>query len=136
MTSWITICDTCKRADWEDRGIETTDGETLADLIEAVTAELGPEPARVRTRRHSCLMGCKSGCNVTIQADGKLAYTLGDFTADSDAAEAIVGYAALHATSETGQVPYRQWPQGVKGHFVTRHLPLPPSDTSPDTSAE
>lgn len=136
MTSWITICDTCKRADWEDRGIETTDGETLAALIEAATAGLGPETSDVRTRRHSCLMGCKSGCNVTIQAEGKLAYTLGDFTANAEAADAIVGYAALHAASETGQVPYRQWPQGVKGHFVTRHLPLPASGTSRDTTAE
>ena len=39
--------------------------------------------------------------------------------------EAVAGYAALHAESAGGQVPYRQWPQGVKGHFTTRHPPLP-----------
>ncbi|WP_424972008.1 DUF1636 family protein [Dinoroseobacter sp. S76] len=129
MTSWITICDTCKRADWEDRGIETTDGEVLADLIEAAAKGT----AEVRTRRHSCLMGCKAGCNVTIQGAGKLAYTLGDFEAGAEAAEAIVDYAALHAASETGQVPYRTWPQGVKGHFVTRHLPLPADEAEDQT---
>ena len=37
----------------------------------------------------------------------------------------VVGWAALHAESDTGQVPYRQWPAAVKGHFVTRHPPLP-----------
>lgn len=130
MTSWITICDTCKRPDWENRGSEITDGEVLADLIESAAAS-APE---VRTRRHSCLMGCKTGCNVTIQGPNKLAYTLGDFEAGTEVAEAIVEYAALHAVSETGQVPYRTWPQGVKGHFVTRHLPLPsdgPEDQTP-----
>ena len=73
-------------------------------------------------------MGCSHGCNVAIQAPGKLAYTLGRFDADQDAAEAIVEYAELHANSETGQVPFKQWPQGVKGHFVTRHPPLPSDD--------
>lgn len=121
MTTWITICDTCKREDWETRGSAQTDGEALAALIES---EAAGQPA-LRTRRQSCLMGCKTGCNIAIQSHGKLAYTLGNFTADADAAQAIVGYAALHAESASGQVPYRSWPQGVKGHFVTRHAPLP-----------
>jgi predicted metal-binding protein len=132
MTTWITICDTCKRDDWAARGIETTDGETFAALIEAAAAAQGA--GDVRTRRHSCLMGCASGCNVTIQAAGKLAYTLGAFTPSAEAAAAVLDYATLHAASDTGQVPYRTWPQGVKGHFVTRHPPLPetpPKDRDP-----
>jgi len=120
MTTWITICDTCKREGWETGDMGQTDGEQLAALVES-----NVNGADVRTRRVSCLMGCTHGCNVAIQADGKLAYTLGNFTPDAASAEAIVGYAKLHAQSENGQVPYRQWPQGVKGHFVTRHPPLP-----------
>lgn len=120
MTTWITICDTCKRDGWEQSDMAQTDGERLADLIEA-KADGGP----VRTRRVSCLMGCTHGCNVAIQSAGKLNYTLGRFTPDAEAAEAILGYARLHADSDSGQVPYRQWPEGVKGHFVTRHPPLP-----------
>lgn len=129
MTSWITICDTCKREGWETTGMERTDGEALAALIEAVAARTtgvhGEDSAAIRTRRVSCLMGCTHGCNVAIQGADKLAYTLGRFAPDADAAEAIVAYARLHAASDTGQVPFRQWPQGVKGHFVTRHPPLP-----------
>lgn len=121
MTTWITICDTCKREGWESGDMSLTDGERLAERIEAVAASVTP----VRTRRQSCLMGCSHGCNVAIQAEGKLAYTIGNFEAEADAAEAIVEYARLHAESETGQVPYRLWPQGVKGHFITRHPPLP-----------
>jgi predicted metal-binding protein len=123
MTSWITICDTCKREDWAERGAEKTDGEVLAALVEAAA-----QGTALRTRRTSCLMGCAHGCNVAVQAEGKLAYTLGRFDPDSDAAQAIVDYATLHAESETGQVPFRQWPVGVKGHFVTRHPPLPDAE--------
>lgn len=121
MTTWITICDTCKREGWEAGDMGLTDGERLATLVESQAKGDGA----VRTRRVSCLMGCAHGCNVAIQATDKLAYTLGNFTPDAESAEAIVGYARLHAESPSGQVPYRQWPQGVKGHFVTRHPPLP-----------
>lgn len=98
-----------------------TDGESLAELIEAAATGL----TEVKTRRVSCLMGCKKACNVAIQGHGKLSYTLGEFTATTEAASGIVAYAMAHAASETGQVPYRDWPQDIKGHFVTRHPPLP-----------
>ncbi|MGV6811214.1 MAG: DUF1636 family protein [Brevirhabdus sp.] len=121
MTSWITICDTCKREDWPVRSPEHTDGEAFADRIEA--AARGVEG--VETRRHSCLMGCAHGCNVAIQSQGKLAYTLGNFQGTEEEAVAVVEYARLHAESGSGQVAYRSWPAAVKGHFITRHPPLP-----------
>lgn len=119
MTTWITICDTCKRDEWTP-GTAATDGEALAARVEAAAGD-----APVATRRISCLMGCKGACNVTIQATGKIGYTLGAFEASEAAARGIVDYAALHARSETGQVPYKLWPQAIKGHFVTRHFPPP-----------
>ncbi len=121
MTTWITICDTCKRDGWETGDMNQTDGEALATLVEAATTGL----TGVKTRRVSCLMGCKKACNVAIQGRGKLNYTLGEFEPTTQSASGIVAYAMAHSTSETGQVPYREWPQAVKGHFVTRHPPLP-----------
>jgi len=123
MTTWITICATCKRDGWEDRAVDQTDGEVLAGLIEKCVQDSAGDT--VKTRRISCLMGCTRSCNIAIQGANKLAYTLGEFAPDSDAAQAIVDYALAHAASDSGQVPYRTWPQGVKGHFVTRHPPLP-----------
>lgn len=123
MTTWITICDTCKRDDWDENTQERTHGEEMAELVERHAGG-----RNVRTRRVSCLMGCKHGCNVAVQANGKLAYTLGRFAPAEEAARAIVDYAEMHAASETGRVPFRDWPQGVKGHFVTRHPPLPSED--------
>jgi len=120
MTTWITICDTCKREDWDESCKDQTDGAALAALIE--TAAQG---TMVRTRRVSCLMGCGKGCNVVVQAPGKLSYTLGGFEPDRQSAQAIVEYSIRHAESTTGQVPFRQWPAAIKGHFVSRHPPLP-----------
>jgi predicted metal-binding protein len=121
MTTWITICDTCKRTGWEETGMQKTDGEALAEMIEVAAA--GADG--VKTRRVSCTMGCDRACNITVQASDKINYSLGTFEATTDDAVAIVEYAAKHAASENGQVPYREWPQGVKGHFVSRHQPLP-----------
>lgn len=118
--TWITICDTCKRDDWAAKGVERTDGQVLADLVEAAADGTG-----LRIRRTSCLMGCDHSCNIAVQASGKLNYTLGRFEPSEEAAQGIVDWAVLHAQSETGQVPYRTWPVAVKGHFVTRHPPLP-----------
>ena len=121
MTTVITICDTCKHPDWELRAMTETDGEVFAKMIETAAART----TEVETRRHSCLMGCTRACNVAIQATGKLAYTLGEFEVSQEAADAVVEYATLHAQSALGQVPYRTWPLAIKGHFVTRHPPLP-----------
>ena len=121
MTTWITTCDTCKREGWEDGEMAQTDGEALAALIDAAATGLSD----VKTRRVSCLMGCKKSCNVAIQGRGKLNYTLGEFEPTAESASGIVAYAMAHASSPTGQVPFREWPQAIKGHFVTRHPPLP-----------
>lgn len=118
MTTWITVCDTCKRPETLAIGPEGTDGERLAALIEAAADDA------VAVRRFSCLMGCARACNVTVQAEDKTGYSLGDFEPTAEAAAAIVAYGRLHDASDTGQVPYREWPEGVKGHFVSRHPPL------------
>ena len=120
MPTIITICETCKREDWKEKGLKESDGFELAQLIEksSVTEE------KVITRRHSCLMGCDNGCNVTIQDNKKLSYVLGNFKPTSEDAEAIILYANLHANSTNGQVPYREWPQAIKGHFVARIPPI------------
>ncbi len=88
-------------------------------LAERVEALAGPAP-ELDVRRQSCLMGCERHCNTAIMAPGKLTYVLGMFTPTKASAEAVVEYAQHHAASETGIVPFRQWPQGVRGHFIAR----------------
>lgn len=126
MTTWITVCDTCKREGWSEETHERTHGEEMAELIES-RAE-GAEGAAVRVRRTSCFMNCKGGCNVAVQAEGKIAYVLGGFEPGPAAADAIVEYAGLHARSASGMVPFKERPEAVKGHFVSRVPPPPGGD--------
>ncbi len=101
--------------------MERTHGEVLADLVEA---EVNRKPG-VSMRRFSCLMGCERACNVSVQSNGKLTYVLGRFDPDGAAAGAIADFAQFHSESPTGIVPFKQWPQGIKGHFIAR-IPVAP----------
>ena len=116
MTTTIFVCDTCRYSVEEKTLDGKTGGEMLAEHVEALAQ--GQDDLVVR--RVSCTMGCERHCNVSVTAPGKLTYVIGTFTPDREAAQAIVEYAHLHHAAETGQVPFKQWPQGVKGHFVAR----------------
>lgn len=123
MTTVITVCDTCKLEDWDATLQSETDGAALANLVELAAAQTD----QVSVRRHSCLMGCSHGCNIAVQSPEKLTYVLGRFEPTQEAAQGIVEYASAHAKSEGGQVPFKQWPQAIKGHFVSR-VPVLPKD--------
>lgn len=115
MTATILVCDTCGFTDDEKIRDGKTAGEHFAEHVEAAANGGG-----VRVKRHSCLMGCSHGCNAALVQSGKMTYVLGRFEPEQEAAQALVEYATKYAGSETGVVPYREWPQGVKGHFVSR----------------
>ncbi len=46
------------------------------------------------------------------------------FKADAESAETLLDYCGKYQLSETGQVPFSTWPQGIKGKFVARVPPL------------
>lgn len=116
MTTTIYVCDTCRFSVEEKLDGEKTGGEILCEHVEM----LARDHPDLEVRRQSCLMGCTRHCNIAVTAASKISYVLGEFQPNAEAARAIVDYAELHARSETGQVPFREWPQGVKGHFVAR----------------
>lgn len=122
MTARLIICDTCAWGPDE----KVRDGRTGGEALLAEVLAAGGRPG-VTVERHSCLMGCAHSCNVALSEDGKIGYALGSFTPDAESAAALLDYAAKYAASETGQVPYREWPQGVKGHFVAR---IPPASAT------
>ena len=113
----IFVCDTCAfSTSAKTDAAGRTGGEILAGLVEEQAAGVD----EVEVRRQSCLMGCEHPCNTAVAGTGKLSYVLGRFAPDRQAAAAVVDYARLHADSANGQVPFRAWPQGVKGHFIAR----------------
>jgi predicted metal-binding protein len=112
----VVACNTCRRA-----GVPGGGALLVAALREAQVAE--PAYAAVAVEEMPCLFACAAGCTVHLRAPGKIGYVLGHFEPDADAARAILDYAMAYAASAVGQVPYRTWPEGVKGHFLVRTPP-------------
>ena len=119
----VVACNTCRHST-ESR--EDADGiRGGARLVAALRKVKEGDPAfgAVAVQETPCLFACQDFCTVYLRAPGKVGYVLGRFEPTEDAARAILEYATLYAGSVIGQVPYRQWPGGVKGHFITRTPP-------------
>ena len=97
-------------------------GALLADALRRAQ-RADPALAGIGIEDMPCLFACARSCAVHIRGPGRIGYILGDFAPDADAAQAILAYACRHAESADGEVPYRQWPEGVKDHFIARVPP-------------
>ncbi|HEX7874277.1 MAG TPA: DUF1636 domain-containing protein [Sphingobium sp.] len=119
----VVACNTCRlSADAREDAEGARGGARLVAALQAVKASDTRYDA-VAVQQMPCLFACSEHCTIHIRAPGKVSYVLGRFTPDEDAARAILDYAAHYAESEHGRVPFKQWPQGVKGHFITRSPP-------------
>ncbi len=119
----VVACNTCRLA---SDAREDTDGmRGGARLVAALHAAKAADAryADIAVQEMPCLFACTEFCTVHLRAPGKVGYVLGRFAPDGDAARAILDYAVHYAASEHGRVPFAQWPQGVKGHFITRTPP-------------
>lgn len=119
----IVACNSCRFS--KDAQGDAQDVRGGARLIEALQAvKVGDRAfANVAVQQMPCLFACNDFCVIHLRAPGKIGYVLGRFSADIDVARAIFDFAAAYAASEIGQVPYRLWPDGVKGHFLVRTPP-------------
>lgn len=120
----ILICDCCKgpRGGGSDRG-----GALMAAALErALAARPAAERERVSLRPFSCLMNCSRPCSAGVASAAgraKISYVLGGLEPGDAAAEGLIDYALRHAESADGVVDYAQWPEAVKGRFVSRTPP-------------
>lgn len=119
----VVVCNTCRLSADEREDGEGQRGGALLEAAMRAVQDADPALQGVQVQSMPCLFACSRHCTVHIRAPGKVGYVLGDFTPDEHAARAILEYAARHAESEHGRVPFREWPQGVKGHFITRTPP-------------
>ena len=113
----VVACSTCRFSGEGARG-----GARLIAALRAVRAS-DPRYAAIAVQEMPCLFACSDPCTVHIRAPGKVGYVLGRFMPDEAAARAILDYALHHAASVHGGVPFRDWPEGVKGHFIVRVPP-------------
>ncbi|HTG38760.1 DUF1636 domain-containing protein [Sphingomonas sp.] len=119
----VVACNSCRRsADAREDGEGRRGGALLVDALRRVKV-MDPAFAGIAVQEMPCLFACQDFCTVHLRAPGKVGYVLGRFEPGMEAARAILDYARAYAASEWGQVPFRQWPDGVKGHFITRTPP-------------
>ena len=123
MTTTLLLCEACGQDAATPGAVRK--GERFAAEVEGLLQEqlaAGAPPLLIKRTR--CLMACQRHCTAVLQAPGKIAYVLGDFQPEREAAEALLDYSRKYQQSDTGQVPFRTWPAGIKGKFVARIPPL------------
>ena len=112
------VCETCRFAPDEREHEGRAGGEIF---LSALTAQLRAAPiAGLRIEGTRCLMACARHCTVHLRAPGKINYVIGDFAPDREAAATLLDYIGKYQQSTSGQVPYKTWPEGIKGHFIAR----------------
>lgn len=125
MKPCIYVCETCRFS--KEQALDESGqsgGQVLRDKILSL-AENSPYTGKFEVHTTRCLIGCDHHCNLHFRAPNKICYITGGFEPNDDSAKAIVDYFEKYLQSETGQVPYKTWPQGIKGHFIAR---MPPFD--------
>lgn len=119
----VVVCSTCRlSADEREDADGLRGGALLAKALREVQLA-DASLAGVEVQGMPCLFACQRHCVVHLRAPGRIGYVLGGFAPVEEQARAILEYATLHAGSADGVVPYGQWPEGVKGHFITRTPP-------------
>ena len=119
MTARLVVCTTCRASEEAPTdGVRLSGGRAL--LNEVIGAATAADSGSLRVEEQACLWACSSYCTVYLSERGKPGYLAGRFSSTPEAGQAIVAFARLYAASPDGAVPYRDWPEGMKGHFIAR----------------
>lgn len=119
----MVFCTTCRFSAAEHCGPDgRTGGETLIKHMEALLAER--QRNDIAIQKQACLWNCKRHCSVILRDDERFTYFTGDHVPERAQAEAILEWFDMHAATATGEVPFRQWPNRMRGHFIARIPPV------------
>ena len=118
----IVMCTTCKFSATDQTGPDgRTGGEVLiAHMREAIAAR----GCGVAVQTQACLWNCRRHCSVILRDEDRFSYVTGDHEPSREQADAILDWFAAHGGTATGEVPFREWPQRMKGHFIARVPPV------------
>ena len=119
----VVVCNTCRHS--REAQVDATGVRGGARLVEALNRlkENEPRYAGIAVQEMACLFACQDHIAVHLRAPDKVGYVMGRFHGDDASARAILDYAVHYAASDHGRVAYSLWPEGVKGHFLTRTPP-------------
>jgi predicted metal-binding protein len=119
----LVVCSTCRFSAKEREDADGARGGALLAKAVRAAAEGDPRVDGLAIEEMPCLFNCTQHCSIHVRAPDKIGYVLGRFEPTAESAQAIVDYLAEYLQSEEGVVPYRRWPEGVKGHFIVRTPP-------------
>jgi len=122
----VLACETCGSAEKATHG--STRGERLLQHLRTAHAQSSQGCVSVSSVR--CLWACKRSCAVHLRAPGKPGYVLVELEANETAARAVLDYAAMYGESVDGAVPFRRWPDPLRGHFLCRTPPVLPEPSA------
>ncbi len=115
----IILCSTCRySADSKTGPDGRTGGETLIGHVQDALATGARTDISVQTQ--ACLWNCKRHCSVVLRDDQRFTYFTGKHLPTRAQAESIIAWFDMHGLSETGEVPFRDWPDAMRGHFIAR----------------
>ena len=118
----IVMCSSCRHSATEKTGPDgRTGGEILIAHMRDVIAARGSD---VGLQTQACLWNCKRHCSVVLRDDQRFTYFTGGHEPTREQAEAILDWFTAHGDSATGEVPFRQWPDRMRGHFIARIPPV------------
>jgi len=118
LTQKLTVCTTCKfskESAYDKDG--RTGGELLRNLLED---SRGVRGLSLDIVGHECLWACKHSCAVLLEDEKRTGYLAGYFSPEDKDAQAILDWCEAHERTEDGNVPFIEWPQGMRGHFIAR----------------
>ena len=119
----LVICTTCKFSPEAKLG---PDGRSGGEMLLAHVRDVVGERADISVEPQACLWNCTRFCSVVMRDTSRFSYVTGSNVPTRDQAEGIVAWFDAHGQTETGEVPFKQWPQTMRGHFIARMPPERP----------
>jgi predicted metal-binding protein len=113
----IVFCTTCRYSADAKLG---PDGRTGGETLIAHASEALGDRADVTIETQACLWNCKRHCSVYFRDDERFSYFTGDHAPTREQADALIAWFDQHGRAETGEVPFREWPDAMRGHFIAR----------------
>jgi predicted metal-binding protein len=121
----LVLCNTCRFPDGRKLADDgRSGGQTLIAELRSLLADIGRSDVQVEEQ--SCLWNCTQSCSVAIRDTERFSYITGKHVATRAQAEAILQWFDAHGETETGEVPFKLWPDAMRGHFIARIPPAKP----------
>jgi predicted metal-binding protein len=121
----LVVCTTCKFSpDSKLAPDGRTGGEMLLSHLQDALQAAGRDDLRLEPQ--VCLWNCTRPCSVVMRDSERFSYVTGGNAPTREQAEAVIAWFDFHGQTETGEVPFRQWPNAMRGHFIARIPPERP----------